>query len=283
MEVSEQMTGKKNNSIVIYLCLIVLALLFSSPLIWLLSTSLKDPSELFQVPTRFLPETFRWDNYLKVFETIHFFRLTANTFIIAISSMIGILITSPMVAYALSHVEWKGKKLLFVIVLSTMLLPYQVTMIPLYITWNKAGFIGTYWPLIAPAFLSAGAGYYIFLLRQFFMTLPHSLVQAARIDGASELRIYVQIILPMCKPVLITIAIFSFLFSWSDFLGPLLYLNDQSMYTLTLGLYAFMQTHYVEWELIMAASAMFTLPIIILFFFAQKQFVEGINLTGIKG
>jgi multiple sugar transport system permease protein len=159
----------------------------------------------------------------------------------------------------------------------------KVTMVPLYMTFNKMGLIGTYVPLVLPAFLGASAGYYVFMMRQFFMTIPDSLVQAARIDGASELRIYLQIMLPLCKPVIATVGVLVFLATRSDFLGPLLYLNQQDTYTLSLGLYAFMQSHYVQWEQLMAASAMFTVPIVILFFLAQKQFIEGIALTGIKG
>lgn len=266
-----------------YTLLTFFSLIFAAPLLWLVSTSLKKQEELFANPPIFIPRSLQWENYANVFKTINFFQLTGNTVLISVLVVVGVLISAPLAAYACSHIDWWGKNLLFTVILATMLLPYQVTMVPLYVIFNKMHLIGTYVPLVLPAFLGAGAGYYIFLMRQFFMTLPHSLVQAARIDGASEWRIYVQIILPLCRPVIATVGVLVFLATWSDFLGPLLYLNDAKRYTLSLGLYAFMQTHYIQWEQLMAASAMFTIPIILLFFFAQKQFIEGIALTGIKG
>ncbi|MBB6675101.1 carbohydrate ABC transporter permease [Cohnella nanjingensis] len=269
--------------VVPYTLLVLLSLVFAAPLLWLLSTSLKSKDQLFVTKPLYFPSAPRWQNYADVFHTIDFVRLSANTLLVTLLTVAGLLISAPLVAYATSHIEWRGKKPLFAVVLATLLLPYQVTMVPLYIVWSKLGAIGTYVPLVLPAFLSAGAGYYVFLMRQFFMTIPNSLVQAARIDGASEMRIYAQIMLPLCKPVIATVGVLVFLSTWSDFLGPLLYLNDERTYTLSLGLYAFMQTHYVEWEQLMAASAMFTVPIIVLFFLAQKQFIEGIALTGIKG
>ncbi|WP_058300881.1 carbohydrate ABC transporter permease [Gorillibacterium timonense] len=265
-----------------YTLLVLFSIIFAAPLLWLISTSLKKQSELFANPPVFIPRSPQWGNYADVFKTIDFFRLTGNTLLVSVLVVIGVLISAPLAAYACSHIDWFGKKPLFALVMATMMLPYQVTMVPLYVIFNKMHLIGSYVPLVLPAFLAAGAGYYIFLMRQFFLTLPHSLVQAARIDGASEARIYVQIIFPLCRPVVATVGVMTFLATWSDFLGPLLYLNDQKRYTLSLGLYAFMQTHYIQWEQLMAASAMFTVPIIILFFFAQKQFIEGIALTGIK-
>jgi len=256
---------------------------FATPILWLLVTSIKSDKELYAYPPVFFPKVPRWENYADVFKVIDFPGMTWNTFLVSALSVIGVLISAPLVAYACSHIEWRGKNIVFAIVIGTLLLPYQVTMIPTYIIWGKLGLIGTYVPLVLPAFVSAGAGYYIFMLRQFFMTLPASLIQAAKIDGASELRIYLQILMPLSKPIIATVGVLLFLATWSDFLGPLLYLNNEKDYTLSLGLYAFMQTHYIMWEKLMAAAAMFTLPIIVLFFFAQKQFIEGIKLTGIKG
>ena len=266
-----------------YAALTGLSIVFLIPVYWMLATSVKTQEALFAYPPVYFPTDLRWANYLDVFSTIPFFQLTWNTLFVSVMVVVGTLLSAPLAAYACSHIEWRGKKLLFVIVMGTLLLPYQVTMIPMYMIWHKTGLIGSYAPLIVPAFFGAGAGYFIFLMRQFFLTLPHSLIQAARIDGASEFRIYVQIMLPLCKPVLMTIGVLTFLNTWSDFLGPLLYLNDQSQYTLSLGLYAFMQSNYVEWEKLMAASAMFILPIVVLFFLAQKYFVESVALTGIKG
>jgi len=263
--------------------LIILCIIFAAPFLWMLSTSLKTPQELFAFPPNIIPKVIRLDNYYKAFMEIPFLRYTFNTLFIAIATVFGVVFSAPLVAYSCSLINWRGKNIVFVLILATFMLPYQVTMIPVYVIFNHLQLTGTYWPLILPAFTSAGYGFYVFLMRQFFMTIPVSLISAAKIDGASELRIYLQIVLPLCKPALTAIGIFTFLSSWSDFLGPLLYLNSQKTYTLTLGLYAFTQEHYVEWEKLMAASVMFTIPIIILFFFSQKQFIEGISITGIKG
>ncbi|MFD0716625.1 carbohydrate ABC transporter permease [Paenibacillus sp. GCM10027626] len=275
-------SGGRGGKIVSHFFLVLFGIVFAAPLCWLLLTSIKSDKELYANPPVIVPPSPRWANYADVFREINFIGMTWNTLFISLLCVIGIMFSAPLVAYACSHIDWKGKKLIFALVIATLLLPYQVTMIPTYMIWNKLGMIGTYVPLVLPAFLSAGAGYYIFLLRQFFMTIPPSLIQSAKIDGASELRIYAQILLPLSKPIIATVGVLIFLATWSDFLGPLLYLNNEKHYTLSLGLYAFMQTHYVMWEKLMAASAMFTLPIIVLFFFAQKQFIEGITLTGIK-
>lgn len=273
----------QKSHIVPYIFLFGLSVVFLMPIYWMLATSLKTQSDLFAYPPVFFPRVLEWSNYLKVFDTINFFQLTGNSLFISVAVVVGTLISAPLTAYACSHIQWRGRNILFIIVMATLLLPYQVTMLPIYIVWNKLGMIGTYVPLILPAFLSVGVGYYIFLFRQFFLSLPNALVQAARIDGASEIRIYFQIILPLCRPVLATVGVLVFLQTWSDFLGPLLYLNNVEKYTISLGLYSFMQSNYVEWEKLMAASAMFTIPIVVLFFVAQKQFIEGISLTGIKG
>ncbi len=277
------MEASRYKKIWAYVFLSLSGLLFLLPLIWMFLTSVKSQKELYANPPVLIPGSFRWENYADVFRETQFLRMTGNTLMITVLCVAGLLITAPLVAYACSRIDWKGKKVVFAMVMATMLLPYQVTMVPTYIIWNKLGLIGTYIPLIVPAFACAGTGYYIFLLRQFFMTLPQSIIHSARIDGASEFRIYIQIALPLCRPILATVSVMFFLSTWSDFLGPLLYLNNEQLYTLSLGLYAFMQTHYVVWEKLMAASVMFILPVILLFFFAQKQFIEGITLTGIKG
>ncbi len=277
------MEASRYKKIGAYVFLSLSGLLFLLPLIWMFLTSVKSQKELYANPPVLIPASFRWENYADVFRETQFLRMTGNTLMITVLCVAGLLITAPLVAYACSRIDWKGKKVVFAMVMATMLLPYQVTMVPTYIIWNKLGLIGTYIPLIVPAFACAGTGYYIFLLRQFFMTLPQSIIHSARIDGASEFRIYIQIALPLCRPILATVSVMFFLSTWSDFLGPLLYLNNEQLYTLSLGLYAFMQTHYVVWEKLMAASVMFILPVILLFFFAQKQFIEGITLTGIKG
>jgi multiple sugar transport system permease protein len=261
--------------------LIALGVIFLAPFGWMILTSLKSLGEISTFPMTFLPEIVRWDNYTHVFDVIPFARYFMNTLLITLLSVLGQLISAPLVAYSITKINWSGNKWIFPIVIATMLIPFQVTMIPVYLIFQKLGLTGSYWPLILPTI--TGAPLYIFLLRQFFMSIPDSLIQAAKIDGASELRVYTSIILPLSRPALAAVAIFTFLYTWSDFMGPLLYLNNADHYTLTLGLQAFLAEHYTEWGLLMAASAMFTAPIIVMFFFAQKQFIEGITLTGIKG
>jgi len=264
-----------------HLILIITGLVFSIPFFWMIGTSLKALNEITQSTLSIIPEHFHWDNYSRVFERIPLVRQTANTLYISLFSVLGQIISSSLVAYSLTKIDWKGKKIIFPLVLATMMIPYQVTLIPVYMIFQKLHLVGTYWPLIIPTFTAAP--FYVFLLRQFFMTLPDSLIQAARIDGAKELTIYIRVVLPLVRPAITSVAIFTFLGTWSDFLGPLIYLNNNKMYTITLGLKAFMSEHYTEWDLLMAASVMFTVPVIILFFFAQKHFIEGIALTGIKG
>lgn len=264
-----------------HLVLIVFCGIFIFPFIWMLLTSLKGQTEIYQTPPTILPKDVAWSNYVDIFTKIPYIKYTLNTLFIAVTCVVGTTVSSSMVAYSLSKVKWGGKKYLFPIIVATMMIPYQVTMLPLYMLYMKVGFTGTYLPLILPSFF--GGAYYIFLLRQFFMTIPDSLLEAATIDGAGETRIFTSIMLPLCKPAITAIAIFTFLANWSDFMGPLLYLNKESMYTISVGLQAFTQSHHVEWGLLMAASAVFTIPIVILFFFTQRYFIEGITVTGIKG
>jgi multiple sugar transport system permease protein len=219
--------------------------------------------------------------YPNPFTDITFFLYLRNTLIIAVVSTIGALISCSLVAYSLSRIPWPGRNFLFLLTIATLMLPFQVTLIPLFLVFKSLGWVGDFRPLIIPHFF--GSGLYIFLLRQFFMTIPMELSEAARIDGASEFRIYSSIILPLAKPALATVAIFEFIARWRDYLGPLIYLNDQKLYTLSLGLYEYSSQYGREWGLLMAASVLITLPIILLFFFLQKTFVQGITLTGIKG
>ncbi|GBF77475.1 sugar ABC transporter permease [Paenibacillus sp. 598K] len=274
-------SSKRKYSLLVHGLLVLAGIAFLAPFVWMLLTSLKSLEEISTFPVTIWPETFLWRNYTDVFEIIPFAKYFLNTLYVTLASVAGQLFAAPLVAYSITKIDWSGRKWIFPIVIATMLLPFQVTMIPIYMIFKDMGLTGSYWPLIIPTF--TGAPLYIFLLRQFFMSIPDTIIQAARIDGASESRIYVTIILPLCRPALAAVAIFTFLYTWSDFMGPLLYLNNADKYTLTLGLQAFLAEHYTEWGLLMAASALFTLPLIIMFFFAQKQFIEGITLTGIKG
>jgi len=204
-----------------------------------------------------------------------------NTAYVTVLGVIGNLLSSSMAAYAFARLEWKGKELLFGALLGTIMLPSQVTMIPVYMIFNKLGWINTLKPLWVPAFF--GNAFYVFLLRQFFMTIPVELEEAAKMDGCSFFRVFWQILLPVVKPALATIAIFSFIAHWNNFMGPLIYVNDVDIMTISIGLRLFQETYTGEWSLMMAASTLATLPIIIVFFTFQKQFIEGIVMTGMKG
>jgi multiple sugar transport system permease protein len=279
------LTGKQVREIVRHLlthaALIPAALLFLLPFLWMLSTSLKTDEQLYAYPPVWIPSPFNWANYPNAVTYITFFLYLRNTLIIALGSTIGALISCSMVAYSLARIPWGGRNWLFIATIATLMLPFQVTLIPLFLVFKNLGWVGDFRPLIIPHFF--GGALYIFLLRQFFMTIPMELSEAARIDGASEFRIYRSIILPLAKPALATVAIFEFIARWRDYLGPLIYLNDQSLYTLSLGLHEYSSQYGREWGLLMAASVLITLPIILLFFFLQKTFVQGITLTGIKG
>lgn len=267
-------------TVILYLLCVGLGIIFLLPFIWLVSTSFKTNPQIFVFPPQWIPNPVVWGNYIMAVTRIPFFLYLKNTLIIVISSVIGIALSSSIVAYGFSRIEFPGREIFFFIVLSTMMIPFPVTMIPLYIMFRKIGWLNTYKTLIIPCFF--GAPFFIFLLRQFFRTIPRDLSDAAKIDGCSEFGIYAKIILPLSKPALAVTIIFQFLWTWNDFLGPLIYLYDQEKYTLALGLRLFQSAHQVEWSYLMAASTLFTLPTIILFFFTQRYFVEGINLTGMK-
>jgi multiple sugar transport system permease protein len=268
-------------STLIHAALIPAALIFMTPFLWMLSTSLKSDVQLYVYPPILVPIPPHWANYPTAVTYIDFFLYLRNTVFIAVVSTIGELISCSLVAYSLARIPWRGRNLLFILTVSTLMLPYQVTLIPLFLVFKNLGWVGDFRPLIIPHFF--GSALYIFLLRQFFMTIPMELSEAARIDGASELRIYGSIILPLVKPALATVAIFEFIARWRDYLGPLIYLSDAKYYTLSLGIYQYRSEHGAEWGLLMAASVLITLPIILIFFFLQKTFVQGIALTGIKG
>lgn len=257
-----------------------LTLLFVFPFLAMLSTAFKLPADIFSSPPALWPKEWTLDNFVAVFEEIPFWQYLWNTVVIAALSVLGMLIASPLVAYSLSKIGWRGQRPLLVIVMATMMLPPQVTMIPLFLMWNGLQATNTIIPLVAPAFF--GTPFLIFMLRQFLMSVPDELIQAARIDGASEFRIYWSIVLPQARPALITAVIFQFVWAWTDFLNPLIYLNDASKYTLSIGLYSFFGEHNVEWGPLMAASVLFTIPALALFVVFQRYFVGGISAGALK-
>ena len=263
-----------------HLLSIIVSLFFFIPFFIMVTTSLKLPREVYIYPIQLLPESFNISSYLKVFESIPFIRYFGNTLTICFFNVLGVVATSPLVAYSLARLRWRGRDILFMVTLSVMMIPYQSIMVPIFIIFQRLNFVGTFLPLILPQWF--GVPFYIFLLRQFFKGLPKDLEDAARIDGCGEFAIYWRIFLPLCKPAILTIVIMQFLGSWNDFTGPLIYLQTQRMYTLSIGLQQFKMQFSTEWTQLTAAATMMSLPIIILFFFIQKQFMTGITFSGIK-
>jgi ABC-type glycerol-3-phosphate transport system permease component len=266
----------------IYGTLILIGIAILMPFIWTLSSSLKPYGAGITFPPEFIPRQFEWQNYVKVVNTIPFFLYMRNSMLVTGFAMAGEILSASMVAYAFARLQFPGRNILFVIVLATMMIPYPVTLVPTFILFNKLGWVNTFLPLIVPSWF--GPAYSIFLLRQFFMTINHELDEAAEVDGAGWFRIYWQIILPLSKPALATVAIFSFMFYWNDFMGPLIYLSENSKFTLALGVnYLRNMRGGGDLSMQMAASVMFVAPCIVLFFIAQRYIVQGIVTTGIKG
>jgi multiple sugar transport system permease protein len=260
--------------------MIAVATIFLLPVVFIVLTALMTDQQV--LSANLWPNPFRWSNFTEVFHAIPLFTYTRNTFVIASLSTIGVVVSCIPVAYALSRMRWRGREATFLVVLATMMLPFQVTVIPLYILFVRFGWIGTMKPLIVPLFF--GDAFTIFLLRQFFLTIPSELSDAARVDGASEWQIMTRLIVPLAKPAIAAVALFQFLYSWNDFFAPLLYLGENpKLWTLSLGLSEFRGQFQTQWNLTMAASVLFMLPVIILFFLAQRVFVEGVTLTGVKG
>jgi len=256
------------------------ALLLVIPFLWMISTSLKPSAEIFS-PT-WLPSTIEWGNYTRALTEIPVLLYARNTVFITILCIVGYLVSGSMVAYAFSRLRWPGRDAWFLVMLSTMMLPPQVTIVPSFVIFRQLGWINTYYPLIVPAFLS-GWPFFIFLMRQFFLTIPQDLAEAAKIDGASHFMVYRTIMLPLAKPALATVAIFAFFLHWNDFFGPLIYLTEDSKFTLALGLMTFAAKHQNEWSQLMAVSIVMLLPSLVVFFLCQRYFVEGIATTGSKG
>ncbi|MEN6372487.1 MAG: carbohydrate ABC transporter permease [Armatimonadota bacterium] len=267
--------------IITYITLIVLSGIFSIPFFWLVTTSFKTDQNISLWPPQIIPKPFTFQHYKAAVGTIPFGLYLVNTLVICALAVVGTVISSSLVAYGLSRIKWKGRDALFMIVLSTMMLPYQVVMVPLFAVYTKLGWVDTYLPLTVPAFL--GNAFFIFLLRQFFMTVPHDLTEAAKLDGCNEFQVFRKVIVPLAKPALATVGLFTFINTWNDFLGPLIYLFDESHYTLSLGLQMFLGQYGNYFGRLMAASTLVVLPIIILFFFTQKTFIQGITMSGIKG
>ncbi len=280
----KKMNQKRKDSlrkIMIHGILIILSGLFIFPFLWMVSTALKGAEGLFEIPPRLIPAEPLWSNFPKALTTIPFIKYAGNTIFITVMVIIGAVSSSTISAYSFARLKWKGRDVWFMIMLATMMLPGIVTMIPVFVIFSKLKWINTFLPLIVPAFFASA--FNVFLLRQFFKTIPMELAEAAKIDGCREFGIFLRIFVPLCKPAVLTIAVFTFMNTWNDFFGPLIYLNDSDKFTLALGLRSFQQRFLSQWNLMMAAAIVVMSPTLIVFFLFQKVFIEGITLTGIKG
>lgn len=264
-----------------YILVNLASIIFIFPFLWLVLTSFKSIDEIARIPPVMFPAVWRWQNYVEAVNYIPFFHYMGNTLIIFAGKAVGAVISCSLVAYGFSVLHWPGRDKVFILVLATMMLPFPVTMIPLYIVFSKLGLVGGFAPLILPSWF--GYAFSIFLFRQFFLTIPRELPEASRIDGCWEPRIFWDVVLPLAKPAIATVVLFEFMWTWNDFLGPLLYLSKMSNWTLALGLLQFRETSgQTSWEMLMAASTLTVLPAIILYFVGQKSFIQGIATTGFK-
>jgi ABC-type glycerol-3-phosphate transport system permease component len=264
----------------VHVILIGLLLVFLGPFFWLLSTSFKTDKEMFKMPPQWIPDPATVGHYVDALVNFPALRYTGNTLVIVLFSTIGTLLSCSMAAYAFSRLRWPDRGFIFGLLMATMMIPGQVTMIPVFIMFSHLKWVDTFLPLIVPAFF--GNAFFIFLLRQFFLTIPEDLIEAARLDGASEWRVFWTIVMPLSKPALVTVLIFAVLRDWNDFMGPLIYLTSEEHRTLALGLAHLRGVQSTEWGLLMAASVLMVLPALALFFAAQRFFIEGIALTGTK-
>jgi multiple sugar transport system permease protein len=266
----------------LHVALIGLALVMLTPLLWMLSTSFKSDGAEFEYPPRLIPATFEIDNYQRGLTILPFARYFLNSLLVTVLATIGNMLSASFVAYGFARLRFPERDKLFILLLMTVMIPFQVTLIPTFILFKNLGWVNTYLPLTVPHFFGGGV-FYIFLMRQFFMTIPYDLDEAARIDGASSLQIWWRILLPLSAPALGTVGVFSVLASWNDFLGPLIYMNKPDMRTMALGLQFFVGQYGTRWNQLMAVAVVTTIPVVVLFFFAQRFFMRGIAMTGITG
>jgi multiple sugar transport system permease protein len=272
--------------VALHLVLTTGAVVFSLPFVWLISTSLKPDARLMVVPPEWIPHPVLWHNYTRALqflppETKHGLMYFWNTVYISIMSITGTVLAASLVAYSFARLRWPGRDVIFVVLLATLMLPSAVTMIPVFLIYKSLGWVDTLRPLWVPAFF--GGAFNIFLLRQFFMTIPRDLEDAAKIDGCSFFGIYWRIMLPLIKPALAAIVIMTFMGSWNDFMGPLIYISSPEKMPLAYALQLYQSAHSAEYNLLMAAATMVVVPVVLLFFFTQRYFIQGVTLTGIKG
>lgn len=265
----------------IYAMLILGAAAFLLPFLWMVSTALKQSDEVFTFPPTILPSSPQWHNFVDGWTVLPFNTFLLNTLIITVLAVVGNMVSCILPAYAFARMEARGKKIAFALMLATMMIPFEVTLVPTFIAFSKLGMVNTFWPLILPAWF--GYAYFIFLLRQFFMTIPKEYDEAARIDGAGYFRTMWSVILPQAKPAIATIAIFAFVGNWNNLLAPIIYLRSQEKFTLALGLQLFQGQYQTYYNQMMAVALITLLPILIIFLLAQRTFIEGANISGLGG
>ncbi len=276
---------KNKGKIVVFILLLIGSLMMLLPLYWLLRSSLMELGNMFIYPPLWIPPAFRWQNYIEAFQVVTFARFFLNSTIIVVFVLMGTILTTSAAGYSFARFRWPGRDIVFAILLSSLMLPYAVVLIPQFVLWNRLGGLNTFYPLIVPSWMGGGPWgvFNIFLFRQFFMTIPYELDDAAYIDGATYTQIYSRIIMPLSKPAIAVVCIFTFKSAWNDFLRPLIYLNDPEKFTVSIGLALFQSLYSANWNLLLAAAVVAFTPILLLFIFFQRFFVEGIALAGIKG
>lgn len=266
----------------VYLFIGLVSVAFILPFVWLLRSSLMGMSQIFKMPPEWIPRPLVLDNYSTALTVLPFGRYALNTMLIVVTGVTGIVITSSLSAYSFARLRWRGQRVVFALIMSSLMLPYAVTLIPTFLGWRYVVGADSFLPLIVPAWFGGGA-FNIFLVRQFMLGIPRELEEAAIIDGARHGQIFLRVIVPLAKPAMIVVGLFAFFTIWNDYLGPLIYLNDGDKFTLALGLTQFIGFYSAQWHLLMAASAVVVLPPVMLFFFGQRMLVEGITMTGLKG
>ncbi len=273
------MKSKINKTSMVTLILISVIMLF--PFFWLVRSAFMSDREIMSMPIKWIPERMRYENYGLIFERAPFLRYFLNSILLVAVNVIAQVVSSSFIAYGFARFRFKGKNFLFGVMLSTMMIPYTVVMIPQFMMWQMIGMYNTYIPLMLPAFF--GSAFNMFLVNQFYRGIPKAYDEAALVDGANYLKIYFKVIIPMSKPVLCSVGVFTFMSTWNDFLGPLLYLEDEKLKTVSLGLQTFIGQYTGSWNLLMAASSLAIIPMVFIFFFAQRYFIEGITFSGLKG
>ncbi|GGD50960.1 carbohydrate ABC transporter permease [Paenibacillus nasutitermitis] len=273
----------RSRKLFVYIFLAIGAAFCLIPFIWLIRSSVMSETQMFSFPPQLIPDPFKWSNYKNAFTKVPFGTYFFNTFKIEVVYLVGMLITCTLSAYSFARLQWPLRNVIFAVILSAIMLPGAVVLIPQFLFWKTLNLLDTIAPLTVPGWLGVGGILYMFLLRQFFMTIPKDLDEAVYMDGGSPLTFLTRILIPLSVPAYIAIAIMGFCGVWNDLLGPLIYLNSAENYTVAVGLTAFQTAFRTEWGMLMAAATAATAPLILIFFFLQRYFIEGITLTGIKG